>query len=819
MRRLLPLILLLTVSQAQLLKLNRATFDEIAGLPITIEQAELLYDYVVYQGPVTTVYQLTEIPGFDSQLLEVLKPLVSLELPELTRFGSRLQDSYRKVEDWTSEEGANEGLIEVWLDRLAEPLNVNDATYDDLMALQNVSPVDAVAVIKRQQEGSIDYPRALRGAIGLSYYGYRNMADFFLYGEDESRKGYHFWYNTTYKTVPSTMSFDSEVGAVEPLGEHPGDLQHKLAASFGKHWKFGLSYHRHMGETDRALKLANTKSALIYRNFSLGQVKFDRIILGNFSATMGQGVVFESTDFFSPRRSGYGWSRRVVGVFSDLSKSYEYALQGAAVQGSVGNLQAFGFISTRERDAVLNADSTISTMITLYPRTNYGYNDLDNDGKRDLLTNPLLDVVTEVTYGGNFRYTFKPGMILGLSTYESLYDKVIDPQVQRTVISAADEGKFLTSIGNTADTEIAAMYASEAESPIWSDAKALRRVFGLDFTAVIKNLALQGEYGILDKDGIIGQFSNDPRALVLSAYLQFNSLNFLVVYRDYDLDYDNPYQRSFSNYQRYKGTIFEDTFYLEDAIYGFLYTGAAQPQAERGVYVYSRYQFHRQFVLTSDFDTWTRVADNARYLRTVVRLQYRPAFNYRFNIRQKWQMRGAHNKLDPSAFYARETIVRAQLRLSRYDNIELLYIQSFVDFTNRRRLSIDPLSGTAPAIVGSAGTGSEGLGFRMNHNFTDRMKIMGQVLMYNGFIWNFEDTDFQVFDSGGSDALRWWVAIFSRLGDNWAIRVKWTTDSGQLVTNYAFPKADAEANIRTLNNGLATRTESSDIRIQVDYAF
>ena len=809
------LFFVLSTGFAQKIPLNYTSFEEIQSLPITFEQAEDIYDYVMFQGPVISIYDLLDIPGIQPSTIQLLKPLITLEKQTATKQTSRLQDSYRKVENWTSTEGANEGLIEVWLDRLAEPINVNKATYDDLMSLQNVSPVDAVAVLNRQKEGSINYPKALRGATNLSYWGYKNMMDFFTYGEEDLTKTSHFWYNATYKTVPSTTSFDEEVGTTTPLSGHPGNLQHKMSYTSGSFWKFGYAYHRQMGEQNRyvdfgPLNIPEGKYALTLRNLSLGKTNINRLIVGNFSATMGQGVVFESTDFFAPRRSGYGWSRRVVGVFPDLSQSFEYALRGVAVQASSGKLNAFGFVSMRPRDAVMNLDSTFSSLITLYPRTDIGFN--------GALLYPMMNQVNELTFGGNLRIMFTPGMILGFSSYESLYDRELSPQIARTVIETSAEGKYLTSIGNTADTEIEAMYASSAESPLWDDALAMRRVFGMDFTAVIKNLALQGEYGILDKDGIIGNFSTDPRALVFSAYLQFNSLNFLIVYRDYDLDYDNPYQRSFSNYQRYKGTIFEDTFYLEDPIYGFLYSAAAQPQSERGVYFSSRYQFHRQFVVSTDFDTWTRTADNARYYRSVVKLQFRPVFNYRFNIRQKWQMRAAYNEMDPSTFYSRETIIRAQLRLSRYDNLELLYVNSTVDFTNRRRLTIDPVTGRAPALVGSAGVGSEAIGFKVTHNFTDRLKIMSQAMIYNGFIWNFEDTDFRVFDSP-TDALRWWVSIFSRLGDNWAVRVKWTVDTGLPVTNYAFAPENATAYVRENMDGLTGLSESSDIRIQVDYAF
>jgi len=813
MIRRLPILLIFCWLFSQKIAINQATLEEFQSLPLTQKQVDALYEFVLFQGPVNEIYDILQISDFDVETLNRLKPLITLSKNNQDTKSSRLQDRYRKVENWTSTEGANEGLIEVWLDRLSEPINVNHATYDDLMSLQNVSPVDAVSVIKRQKEGSIDYPKALRGATNLSYWGYKNMVDFFTYGEDDPRKAAHFWYNTTYKTVPSTSSFDEEVGTTTPLSTHPGNLQHKMIYTSGGSWKLGYAYHRQMGEQNRYISsgyIPDGKLTLTFRNLSLGNLKVNRLILGNFSATMGQGIVFESTDFFAPRRSGYGWSRRVVGVFPDLSQSYEYGLNGLALQANLGKVDAFGFISMNSRDAVTNTDSTFSSFITLYPRTDVGYN--------GPLLNPILDQVNEMTYGGNFRYSFTPGMIIGLSSYESLYDKELSPQISKTIIATDAEGKYLTSIGNSADTEIAAMYASSAESPLWKNTKAMRRVYGLDFTTVINNLALQGEYGVLDKDGTINDLSGDPRAFVGSAYLQFNSLNFLVVYRDYDLGFDNPYQRSFSNYQRFKGTIFEDTFYLEDPIYGFLYTSAAQPQAERGIFFSSRYQFHRQFVVSTDFDTWTRVADNARYYRSVVKLQYRPVFNYRFNLRQKWQMRGGYNIMDPSTFYSRETIVRAQLRLSRYDNLELIYVNSTVDFTNRRRLTIDPTTGRSPALVGSAGTGSEAVGFKVTHNFTNRFKIMSQAMIYNGFIWNFEDTDFRVFDSS-SDALRWWVALFSRIGDNWAVRIKWTTDTASPINNYAFPPENASANVRVNVIGVKGIAESSDIRIQIDYAY
>jgi len=822
MKHLLSLIFCFSFIFSQKVFINSATIEELKSLPLSENQIADVYDFILFQGPVSDIYDLIKISSLDAKDIESLKSLVSIkDNKSINIRASRISDRYRKVENWTSEEGANEGLVEVWLDRLAEPKNINSATWNDLMALQNVSPVDAVAVMKRIDEGKITYPKALRGAIGLSYWGYRNMVDFFTYDDTDTTDSFHFWYNTTYKTLPSTTSFDDEVGMVDQISDHPGDLHHKMVATFGRHWKLSLATHRQLGEKVYDFKVGdfevpNSKWSLTYRDLKLGSLKIDRVILGNFSATIGQGVIFENTDFFSPRRSGYSWSRRVHGVFPDISRTRQYALRGAAFQAGNKMIDLMGFVSRNKRDAILNiADSSVASMITLYPRTNSGFG-------ADSLLMPMLETLEEVTYGGSVRLIPLYGTFIGFSAYESLYDRPIRPDIATTVIADANEGKFLTSIGNTADTEIAAMYSSYGESSFWDKAKSFRRVFGMDFSTVIRNIALQGEYGVLDKNGDMKVNGSDPKAFVFSGYAQFNNFSLLVVYRDYDLGFDNPYQRSFSNYSRYKGSIFEDTFYLEDPIYGFLYTGQAQPQSEKGIYINSRYQPHRALVLSGDFDTWTRVADQARYFRTVMRAQYRPVFNMRFSIRHKWQKRGSMNHLDPSAYYSQETIIRSQIRLSGYDQIELMWVRSWVDFSNRRRLTNDLTSGgEEPSLIGSAGTGSEAIGFKVTHNFNQRMKAMGQVIFYNGFIWNFEDTDFRVFDSN-SDAVRYWLSLFSRINDRWAVRLKWTVDSSAPVTNYIFEPSDPTGQFP--DQRLSWKTVSgenftNDIRLQLDYAF
>ena len=61
-----------------------------------------------------------------------------------------------KLEQWLTSDGNSEGISGTWLERYFEPRNINLMNYDDLMALPNLTPLDANAVIKQKKLGDID---------------------------------------------------------------------------------------------------------------------------------------------------------------------------------------------------------------------------------------------------------------------------------------------------------------------------------------------------------------------------------------------------------------------------------------------------------------------------------------------------------------------------------------------------------------------------------------------------------------------------------------------------------------------------------------
>ena len=705
---------------------------------------------------------------------------------------------------WISNEGNSEGLSEIWLDKFFEPQNVNEMNYDDLMALPNLSPVDAVAVLRQKKRGEIKGTWELKNSPGISRWGYKNLVDFVRY-EDKpiSENTTHVRINTLIRTVPITSNPDEDGTISEFNNASVPEQFHKISITNGQHYKAGFSYHRYMGQPEN---IYTAKGFLQVEKIPFMGFKLDRAVLGNFTTSFGQGVVFETSDFFSPRRTGFGFSKRPEGIHADMTRSCQYVMQGGAVQLSNDNFRVSVFASLHPRDAIINKDGSFTSLIIMQPRLPFG---VDDSSK---IHHSLINSVNEMTWGGNFQITPIIGTQFGLTFYESLYDREHIPQITETITGGDDDYSgddfYLKYITNSTDSEIAAMDTSIAESPLWDDAKSFVRFTGINFTSVFSNISIQGEYGVMLKDKPETQ---NPDAMVLSAFAQFSNLNFVALYRNYDLEYDNPYQRSYSNYQRFKTSIFEDAYWLEDPIYSFLYTANPQPQAEEGFFISSRYQFHRSMVGTLNWDTWNRKADNSKYYRTVASIDWRPVFNFRIKLRQKWQARGAFDIQHPSPFYSRETRIQARLRMSRYNQFEILYSNGYTTFSPRPRLTDSAIGGEM--MVGDIGSPDETMGISFTHHADEHFSVKGGVLYINGFLWYFEDTDFRIFNSE-SGAVHTWASVDLKPTSLFRIMLKVSHTADASSTRVV----DAQAPDGTWVRNPQVTHEDLDFRIQVNYA-
>ena len=189
MRRLSAILLLLMFGLTSALlaevkfDLNTATLDQLRALPLTEAQVQAIWQHLLYEGPFTSIYDVGTLPEIDPQTLNALRDRVSVNPPRpADERLQRIEDAYYRIETLGAEEGTNVGLVDEWIDRLLEPMNVNEATLDELMDIQNVSPADAVAIYNQiQRSGAIRGSRDLRSVPGLSDWGYRNARNYLGY--------------------------------------------------------------------------------------------------------------------------------------------------------------------------------------------------------------------------------------------------------------------------------------------------------------------------------------------------------------------------------------------------------------------------------------------------------------------------------------------------------------------------------------------------------------------------------------------------------------------------------------------------------------
>jgi DNA uptake protein ComE-like DNA-binding protein len=841
-------LLAVALQGAEPFDLNSASYEQISSLPITEGQARAIYEHLTYVGLIKSIYELRALPEIDQTTLLRIKPLVRVNPPsEADERQTRIDEAYYRIERLGTEEGTNVGLIDEWIDRLAEPMNVNAATLDELMDLQNVSPVDAVSIYNHiQSVGQLRGRRDLAAVQGLSSWGYMNARNYVGYEEPYPLKRLHGYYS--FRTYNTPYFFDEELAIpTEALVNPVPDVSHKLRLTYDRRYKGGFLFHRNLGEQTQYLNSGDVRIPKMKwfagaEKQMLGPVRLDRFYAGNYQISLGQGVILENCDFFNPRYSGFGFDKRITGIAPDLSRTHEFSLTGAAAEATYDKWHGVGFWSYGKKDAILNPDGSLNRLIILAPRLDYDIYPTDQKlPNGDTVTVPafegkqsMLNAVTEMGYGGNIQFRPWPGSYVGLTFTEFLYDRPIKPDFgqsyQYAAITRGGQDTLVDiypvidpqEIDEIADTrmnsEILQGYRSTATSPLWSEAQGARRVYGFEAGTVVGNTAFQFEYGELEKTGSFAKLGDDPKALVASIWSQWNSLNVLAIYRNYDIDYDNPYNRGFSNYQRYKGTTYEDEYYLTDPTFAQLERNSPYPQSEEGLYLETRYQVSRPLTVAGELDNWQRKGDAADYYRWVAKITYRPIWPVVVHIRQKLQGRSAFNWQSPTAFQSYESRLVGDLRLSRYDGLELLYATSYTRFAPRPRLVDEVLPTGEHPVDGQAVSPSEAIGVQLSHYFSPRLRLRTAWYIYDGFLWNFEDTDFVVLDGKAS---RWWFSISNRLSDHLAVRFKLTGENSypktfvQARDSNEYPDPQEGVNF----GGDNVQTTTLSFRVQVDYFF
>ncbi|MEO0079842.1 MAG: helix-hairpin-helix domain-containing protein, partial [candidate division WOR-3 bacterium] len=482
------LLLLAAYGPNNQLDINRQpTLAQLRELPVDSAVAQAIFDYLQLYGRLNSIYDLMKIPGINSAKLEELKPLI--RVTPIDWEAKRTENVQRLQRRLASEDGPTRAVVEEWQDLAVTPLNINRAGIDDLLMLENVSLIDAVAVARFLKSGArIESRRDLATKVdGLSSYGYRGIRNYVSFA-DARPTTIGGNYRVRFETDPgwtlqtTVREFDQALETIvtdsaqfRQAGYTQAELdflrtrleaERNYAAAMNNRSTLRQRLRLRLGENYRAglwtiQKLYETRGLSGLKGF--GQIQrvgpLRRLMLGDYRLTLGQGLLMDNNSELVPRSY-----QRPQGLFNDLNENPGFGLRGGAAELELDRFGLLAFYSHTSRDGILNPDSTVNYYIVTTPRYP-----------------TFQDALKETDLGGNLRLDLSD--LLGFPTGTRIGVNALSLRASRSIVPDA---RLLDLPG---DAEL-------LDDPNWTrlDTGRTKLFLGTDFRTVIENLSAEGEY-------------------------------------------------------------------------------------------------------------------------------------------------------------------------------------------------------------------------------------------------------------------------------------------------------------------------------------
>lgn len=663
--------MLLIFLLAHQIDLNRASLKEIYQLPVDSATAFRIYEHRELYGYFNSVYELRQVQGIDGFTFERLKPAVKIIVPVVERADwSSILYEQKKL---ASEEPPSKAAVDIWEELIRSPMYINDASFSELLNIDRMTPIDAAAVLRHREYRAIKSARDLRRVKDLSNYAYTSLRKYVRYepespltrpygavrlkvshtnrldvGEDENVA-------TRISYLESALSgFDSLATSLMDVSGWQGSHVSMIRENLENELDTLRNMHArpHVQARARINYQQKLRAGFNYDDFyreakgyagivNIGPVS--RFYLGNYRIVWGEGLMIDNSDEYRARIY-----ERSSGLYGDLTENRGYSLFGAAGDISLGwNTLTFipsFFYSNSVRDALLNPDGTLwRTFSNTYQFTSY------------------KDNVNEQTYGFKLGIAplenISPGTQFSLEAMRIEYDRSVDPDKKWIDIP-------LDKYDPDFYPEISALSRDST-----------RQFIGATFIIPVFNTFLSGE--------IVRQHDQDnpAYAYVVRGRVQYDYIYLNFLYRHYDVAYDNPFNRGFSEYRRFEDTPFERPYALVDPEYASLYDDPT-PKPEEGIYLETRYQLTRNLIFTRVYlDIYRNISHNLLNQRAYFELEYQPVWPVRIRYSQKISRKYLPRPVQSTLSTTYESAIKTFFYLENYDAIRIEARFGTVDLT------------------------------------------------------------------------------------------------------------------------------------------
>ncbi len=750
--------------------INNATLDEIKKLPIGYQDADSvyrsllkanpdtnityedilktftipeskarnIYNYIFFHGGIKSYYELSRVRGVNPGDLARWKECIFIS-PR--KEGRDLIFNIQRIRSRTaSEESPRESALDWWILKLIEPINVNRAEVDELYALDRVSLIDAAAVIRYSRILPLRNSRDLRRVPHLSYYGYRNMVNFVKFKDTppELLNGWANFYisysphiyigesslDQVISELSDTVSRDlyletgwtdeqidslrerllSERRYLSTLKADPF-YRLKIVGNIQGKFRFGTLYEHGLSENLKKGFAGVEKIRLS------GHLFLNKLYIGDLRATFGQGLLLDNSDELRDRLISHA-----RGIFGDITSSSQFAFRGIAAEFKYLGFNPIFVYSKNSRNAILDRDGNPLFYYTgsIVPPT-----------FKDRVSETVFATSLRMNLGGN---TLPVGTQVALNFMKLRYDKPFSLRWSDLVKPYARE-----------NAEGGAFY--------WNLGK--ENTYGsVEFRMVLFPFSVEMEYARQKSAG---------SAFLLKTRIQENPYYFNIILRHYDVDYSNPYMRTFQEASRFEYTVLERSYRLNDPLYTGL-TGFPVPKPETGFYVETRYQISGKFLFPRIYlDVWR---DNTTYLKNYRfqgSVEYRIINPLRIRFTQKIQDRRSSRYLGVTRSLTYENTLRVYyVSRGTYMGITLRYSRVFL---TAREDYDDEIDG-----------GYLAFDIRRPIGRTLDLRLGSTVWKNDGMSqWGFEDTGIDFMYGNGEKI---YVSLVERLAKNLGLRVK-----------------------------------------------
>lgn len=753
----LMLIIIITMAVLPLLAdkidINNTQLSALDTLMIPDEVIYGIKEYIHQYGEIRSIYEMRDIPGVDDEIFSILMDRIAVypdtATDETSIYIIRLQDRL------ASEESPTQGAIDIWEEMLVHKMNINTATLNDLLMIQGVNITDAAAIIRsRNSLGDFSYDNQIRRSVGLTYYAWSQLRNYIGYEdpyEEWEFSGYmrnnlNYSNDDTYNYTSYTGLMYSLSAAIHELEVAAPDstnnrdlllqagmdedditfIRNRMEEEYEQLYnyrldgdlssKFRLNFGRYLNAGGVVIKNAGIPVPEFKGYANITDIAFiDNIYLGNYRVSIGQGLVMDNTDEYRARRFDI-----VQGLFPDVTQTDGSKLTGMALNGHISRLGFLVFGSQENRNAVLNPDGSVNTLI------------LSNT-----IFDAFKDKVRDRTYGG--RLYFDLGGLgpmpisteIGISGFRASYNKRFRPD---TLIIDIPYDK------------------DNVNTPVYMESFSgtARDVFGIDFRTDFRNMSFEGEIAMQD----------NAYAYVLRNDLIFANFYLKTIYRHYDVGFDNPYARPLSEQSRFDDTAFEKEYRLIDPILSII-TDDPRPRPEEGIYFETRFRITEKLTITKAYlDIWKTLDYNTHNYRFQGEVEYRPVFPIRIRLKQKIQEKNLYKVIQSTRSFTNETTLRVFALLTNNDYINFEARYGRVDLTTNAGLADDYI------IDGTYVNAS------FEHRITEYFSVLGGFATWktDGMSqWIFEDTG---IDFLYGDGQKYYVTMIDRISPNASIRAK-----------------------------------------------